>query len=110
MKIWCSNLVSFLNGSFQNGVSFPNENGFENEIKTWSRQHLRDVLKVLMGSLDDSFEGFRCMGLSSNDFGTEEEYWFVRFKKWFLVDKAVWVEKAWSLGLGLHQSGLLKTF
>ena len=29
LETWCSNLVSFLNGSFQNGVSFQNENGFE---------------------------------------------------------------------------------
>ena len=34
LETWCSNLVSFLNGSFQNGVSFQNENRFENEIKT----------------------------------------------------------------------------
>ena len=44
LETWYSNLVSFLNGSFQNGVSFQNENGFENEVKIMIKttQHVRD--------------------------------------------------------------------
>ena len=44
LETWCSDLVSFLNGSFQNGVSFQNENGFENEVKIMIKttQHVRD--------------------------------------------------------------------
>ena len=44
-------MVSFLNGSFQNGVSFQNEKGFENEIK-----------KMIKTTCEGCFEGLN--GLS----------------------------------------------
>ena len=44
LETWFSKLVSFLNGNFQSGVSFQNENGFENEVKIMIKttQHVRD--------------------------------------------------------------------
>ena len=73
LKTWCSNLVTFLNGSFQNGVSFQNENGFENEIKTMVKTTCKGCFEGFNGPSDDNFEGLKCMGLSSNDFGTWKE-------------------------------------
>ena len=34
LKIWCSDLINFLIGCFQNGIGFQNGNAFENKFKT----------------------------------------------------------------------------